>query len=279
MDSYQERQQRQLGLMSTQGLERLRGAGVAIAGLGMGGSIFINLVRLGIGRFHVADPDTFERSNINRQREAKEVTIGQRKDTALIAEARRINPEVQIEAFPDGVQPHNVAQFLTGMDFLVDVVDIYAMPAKLAVNQEAYRRGITTATMASLGYGCSLVVIAADGPSFAELSGMHPDLPPLQNLDRFGRFIAPGVPDYMQAQVTRAMRGEGHIPFVVSGVEAAGALCSAEVARHLLGMGGGVRAPRGVYLDPIAMRLETFTADWRARPSPVPMPATHEVAA
>ena len=269
MDAYRERHQRQVGIMDEAGLERLHGAGVAIAGLGMGGSIFINLVRLGIGRFHVADPDNFERSNANRQREAKETTVGRRKDESLIEEARRINPEVQIKTFPKGVQPENVAEFLTGMDFLVDVVDIWAMPAKLAVNAEARKRGVTTASCATLGYGCSVIVFDHKGPSFAELSGMDPALPPLENLDRFGRFIAPEVPSYMMAQVRKAMARQGHIPFVVSGVEAAGAMCSAEVARHLLGMGGGMVAPKGTYLDPVKVRLDVFEADWRARPSPL----------
>lgn len=278
MDAYRERCQRQIGIMDEAGLERLRKAGVAIAGLGMGGSIFINLVRLGIGRFHVADPDNFERSNANRQREAKEDTIGRRKDESLIAEARRINPEVEIRTFPKGVQPENVSDFLAGMDFLVDVVDIWAMPAKLAVNAEAHRRGITTASCATLGFGCSVVVLEPSGPTFAELSGMDATLDPIVNLDRFGRFIAPEVPAYMKAQVKKAVARQGHIPFVVCGVEAAGAMCSAEVARHLLGMGGGVVAPKGIYLDPMQVRLEVFDADWRARPSPVAEAAVKEPA-
>ena len=269
MDAYRERCQRQLGIMDEAGLEGLRRSGVAVAGLGMGGSIFINLVRLVIGRFHVADPDNFGRSNANRQREAKEDTVGKRKDESLIAEARRINPEVEIRTFPKGVQPENVAQFLEGMDFLVDVVDIWAMPAKLAVNAEAHRRGITTASCATLGFGCSLVIIKPDGPTFAELSGMDPKLDPIENLDRFGRFIAPEVPKYMMAQVKKAAMRQGHIPFVVSGVEMAGAMCSAEVARHLLKMGGGVVAPQGIYVDPIRVRLEVFEASWRARASPI----------
>jgi len=255
--------------MDEAGLARLHGAGVAVAGLGMGGSIFINLVRLGIGRFHVADPDKFERSNANRQREAKEDTRGVRKDDALIAEAKRINPDVEIVPFRNGVQPDNVAQFLDRMDFLIDVVDIWAMPAKLAVNAEAHRRGIPTAGCASMGFGCSVVVIKPDGPSFAELSGMDPKLDPLVNLERFGRFISPEIPPYMMGQVRKAMARQGHIPFVVCGVEAAGALASAEVARHLLGMGGGVFAPKGMYLDPIGNRLEIFEANWQARASPL----------
>jgi molybdopterin/thiamine biosynthesis adenylyltransferase len=269
MDQYQERHQRQLGIMDAAGIEKIRNSGAALAGLGMGGSIFINLVRLGIGRFHVADPDGFERSNANRQRGANEETIGKRKDESLIAEARRINPEVKITTFPKGVQPDNVAQFLDGMDFLVDVIDVFAMPAKLAVNAEAHRRGITTASAACFGFGCSMVVFKKGGPSFAELSGMDTSLAPMENLERFGRFVSPEIPAYMMDQVRKAMSRQGHIPFVVSGVEAAGALVAAEAGRSLLGWGGGVCAPKGVYLDPMTPRLEVFEANWQARPSPL----------
>jgi molybdopterin/thiamine biosynthesis adenylyltransferase len=269
MDQYQDRHQRQLGITDQAGLDKLRKSGAAVAGLGMGGAIFINLVRLGIGRFHVADPDDFERSNANRQRGANETTVGRRKDESLIEEAKRINPEVQIKTFPKGVQPDNAAQFLEGMDFLVDVIDVFAMPAKLAVNAEAHRRGVVTASCASMGYGCSMVVFKPGGPSFAQLTGMDPALPPMENLERFGRFISPEIPAYMMAQVKKAMARQGHIPFVVSGVEAAGALVAAEAGRHITGMGGGVAAPKGVYLDPIATRLEIFEANWQARPSPI----------
>ena len=86
--------------MSEVQLEKVQGTGIAVAGLGMGGAILINLVRLGFKRFNIADPDIYERTNINRQRLAREDTLGRRKDECLIEEARAIFPEAELRAFP-----------------------------------------------------------------------------------------------------------------------------------------------------------------------------------
>ncbi len=78
-DTYRERFLRSIGIFTEEQLYKFKSTKIAIGGLGLGGSIFLNLVRMGFENFHIADPDTFERTNINRQRMAKETTIGMRK--------------------------------------------------------------------------------------------------------------------------------------------------------------------------------------------------------
>jgi tRNA A37 threonylcarbamoyladenosine dehydratase len=59
---------RNIGLLSPGEQERLAAARVAIPGMGgVGGLHLVNLVRTGIGRFHLADFDSFEPVNVNRQ--------------------------------------------------------------------------------------------------------------------------------------------------------------------------------------------------------------------
>ena len=66
--SYQEAFARHLGLFNPEEQKRLRSSRVAIAGMGgVGGIHLITLARLGIGAFHIADPDHFELVNFNRQ--------------------------------------------------------------------------------------------------------------------------------------------------------------------------------------------------------------------
>src|SRR3954470_8124842 len=131
---YRERCLRNIGIMSDSGLQLLKGKSIAIGGLGLGGSIFINLVRTGFERFHIADPDTYDRTNINRQRAARETTIGRRKDECLLEEARQINPDIQVKVFPDGVQTGNVGAFLEGIDWVVDAVDVFALAQKIELH-------------------------------------------------------------------------------------------------------------------------------------------------
>jgi molybdopterin/thiamine biosynthesis adenylyltransferase len=269
MDKPDDRFARNIGIMTEAQLKQIQETPIGIAGLGMGGSIFLNLVRLGFRRFHVADPDKYEITNVNRQRMAKEGTVGARKDESLIAEARAINPEVEVKSFPEGVTVTNASSFVEGMEFIVDVVDVFAASEKLVLHLEARKRGIPCVSCASLGFGALMVVFDPSTPSFAELSGIASELTPRENALRFVDFIAPEVPDSMREQLGRALRGEGHIPFVVSGVEFAGAMAATEIAKHILGVGERVMAPDGLHLDPIRNRYERYKAFWRARHAPV----------
>jgi molybdopterin/thiamine biosynthesis adenylyltransferase len=262
---YRERFLRNIGLMDEEGLERIRSTAIAIGGLGLGGAIFLNLVRLGFTQFHIADPDTYDRTNINRQRLAKENTIGRRKDDCLIEEARAINPDVEIKAFREGVNPGNVEAFLKGVDWVIDVVDVYAMAEKLALNETARRKGLPVASCGSLGFSGSVIVFDSSTPSFAELAGVSLSRPPIESLRNFLQFIAPEVPSYMAEQLYRALDHSTHIPFAVPGVEIAAATAAAQVAQQVLGLGKPVRAPHGIFIDSLSGRSEIFEASYKAR--------------
>jgi hypothetical protein len=97
---YAEFSQRNIGFVSTAEQERLRRAKVLVIGVGgMGGAAVQALVRAGIGQFALADIDTFELSNLNRQVFANLDAIGTDKALATEAAMLRINPEARIERF------------------------------------------------------------------------------------------------------------------------------------------------------------------------------------
>ena len=71
----------------------LRRKRIAIAGLGgVGGAHLLTLARLGVGGFHIADFDTFDLPNINRQSGALMSTLGKNKTEVLAAMAKRRQP-------------------------------------------------------------------------------------------------------------------------------------------------------------------------------------------
>lgn len=267
---YDERFLRNFGIMDAKTQAKIRQTKVAIGGLGLGGSIFIDLVRLGFTRFHIADPDTYERTNVNRQRLARENTVGRRKDDCLIEEARAISPGVEIEVFREGVSLANVDRFLDGVDWVVDVVDVYAMAEKLALNERARAKGLPVASCGSLGFTGSVVIFDQTTPSFAELAGVSLDRPPLESLRNFLQFIAPEIPPYMADQLYRAMDRSTHIPFVVPGVEVAAAVAAAQIAGQVTGLGPRIRAPQGIFMDPLNGRTELYRASYSARVFEVP---------
>jgi molybdopterin/thiamine biosynthesis adenylyltransferase len=249
--------------MTESQLEKIRSTSVAIAGLGLGGSVFINLVRMGFEKFHITDPDVYERTNINRQRLAKETTINRRKDECLLTEAREINPDIQVKMFKEGVNAKNVSQFLDGMDWVVDAVDVFAIPDKLALNDEVHARKLPMITCGAIGFGAAIIKFDQSTASFSELSGMRKEYPYEENILKFIRFLIPEMPGYMQDQMVMAMRRKSHIPFVVPGVEISAALVTTEIAKHILELGKRPVAPWGVYVDPVNLELREFNCTER----------------
>ena len=88
---------RQPGFVTDAEQERLRLAGVFVCGTGgMGGIAAQALVRGGVGRLALADVDTFELSNLNRQIFADTTTIGASKAPVTADRLRRINPDLVV---------------------------------------------------------------------------------------------------------------------------------------------------------------------------------------
>ena len=80
---------RNIGWVTRAEQASLRGKRVAIAGLGgVGGSHLLALARLGVGAFNIADFDTFETANRNRQAGSFESTLDRPKVEVLAAMAR-----------------------------------------------------------------------------------------------------------------------------------------------------------------------------------------------
>jgi molybdopterin/thiamine biosynthesis adenylyltransferase len=284
-DLYHETFIRNIGIFDDAGQRRIGAAKIAIGGLGLGGSIFINLVRLGFQDFHVADPDVYDRTNINRQRLADESTIGIRKDDCLLAAARAINPAVRVTAFPEGVKPDNIDRFLEDREWVVDVVDLFAMSDKLMLNERARAAQLPVASCAAVGFMGVAVIFdnKLTSPSFAELSGISPANTPRENSRRFVRFICPYVPLYMEEQLVRALDpdaagpGPTHIPFVVVGVEMAAAVAATEIVKHVLGMDGGAVAPNGIFMDAMTMHGGFYEASFAARSFPARPITAHDL--
>jgi molybdopterin/thiamine biosynthesis adenylyltransferase len=170
--SYKDAFSRNLGWVTAPEQERLRATTVAIAGLGgVGGTHLLTLVRLGIGRFHVADFDVFDFVNFNRQAGARLGTVGRPKVDVMAEMARDINPEVEIIGFPDGVTRENVGAFFDGVDIYVDGLDFFAFDAREMVFAECARRSLPAVTVAPLGMGAALLNFLPGGMTFEQYFG------------------------------------------------------------------------------------------------------------
>ncbi|MEE9543206.1 MAG: ThiF family adenylyltransferase, partial [Thermodesulfobacteriota bacterium] len=159
MDFYKEAFKRNIGLFTEEEQERLKQSRAAVAGLGgVGGVHLITLARMGIGKFHIADLDTFETANINRQYGAKSDTLGKEKTEVMREAVLSINPEADITSFPQGVTEDNIDGFLEGVDVVLDGIDFFEIDARRLLFNKARERGITTITSGPIGFGATLQV-------------------------------------------------------------------------------------------------------------------------
>src|SRR5438105_1805132 len=105
---YDQAFSRNIGWVTQPEQHSLRGKRVAIAGGGgVGGVHLLTLARLGVSNFHIADFDTFDIVNFNRQVGAMMSTVGQPKADVLARMAKDINPEIDIKIFEEGVNRGN----------------------------------------------------------------------------------------------------------------------------------------------------------------------------
>ena len=156
--SYKEAFSRNIGWLTETEQAFLRTRRIAIAGLGgVGGSHLLTLTRLGIGKFNIADFDTFELANFNRQAGSMMSHIGQRKVDVLANMALDINPTLDIKKFSNGVTPDNLSEFLTDVDVYMDGLDFFAFVIREALFAACAKRGIPAITAAPLGMGAALL--------------------------------------------------------------------------------------------------------------------------
>lgn len=130
-DSPEEQRQRQ---------ERLGDVVVGIAGCGgIGGATAERLVRMGVRNIKVADPDTFDVSNINRQFGASVDSIGRNKAEVVAELVHNTTKDVNIDVFPEGITEEDVDEFFDGCDYVLDKIELYEISARYTLHR-AFRR-------------------------------------------------------------------------------------------------------------------------------------------
>jgi molybdopterin-synthase adenylyltransferase len=130
--SYAEFTTRNIGFITEPQQRRLLAGRVLVIGVGgMGGAAVQALARTGVGGFAIADIDTFEVSNLNRQVFADLDSVNQPKAGSTAARLRRINPDIELEVFgaewPDKLDEllRRYPIVINGMDDIAAGIDLY----------------------------------------------------------------------------------------------------------------------------------------------------------
>ena len=259
--NYDEAFSRNIGWLTRREQDALRHKRVAIAGLGgVGGIHLLTLCRLGIGKFHLADFDTFDLANFNRQAGATVGTLGQNKLDAMIRQARDINPELDITGFADGVTPDNLEAFLDGVDLYVDGLDFFAFEARQQVFAACAAKGIPAVTAAPLGMGAAVLNFLPGSMSFDDYFRLNDGAEAEKPL-RFLMGLAPArlQMGYLVDPSTVDLANRKG-PSTIMACQLCAGVAATEALKILLGRGQVRAAPKGYHFDAY---LNKLALTWR----------------
>lgn len=149
-----ERTKRAEMLLGGEAMKRLRGARVAVVGLGGVGSWCAEaLARSGVGELVLIDSDAVAESNINRQLGALHSTVGRPKAEVLRERLLDIAPDAKIEARCALYSAETRDEVLPGrLDYIADCIDLVSCKVDLIVT--AIERGVNI--VSALGTGNKL---------------------------------------------------------------------------------------------------------------------------
>jgi tRNA A37 threonylcarbamoyladenosine dehydratase len=135
-------------------LNALHGASIVLFGVGGVGSWCAEgLIRSGIGKLTIVDPDVVCPSNINRQLPAMSTTVGRPKVEVLGERLREINPGAEIAALQKTYGWEVRDEFdLGGYDYVIDAIDSLSSKVELIINAKA--AGATL--FSALGAACKV---------------------------------------------------------------------------------------------------------------------------
>ena len=129
-------------LLGGEAMEKIKGATVAVFGVGGVGSYAAEaLVRGGVGAIALFDDDRICLTNLNRQIHATRGTVGKSKVEAMRQRILSINPDCRVEGNECFYTPENADRFdLSAYSYVIDAVD--TVSAKLALIVRAKRGGV-----------------------------------------------------------------------------------------------------------------------------------------
>lgn len=261
--SYETAFSRNLGWVTEAEQHQLRRKRVAIGGLGGAGGIhLVTLARLGIGAFNLADFDTFDVVNFNRQAGATMATVGKSKVEVMAAAALDINPELDLKLFATGIQPDNVRAFFEGVDLYIDGLDYFAFETRQMVYRTLTELKIPAVSVGPLGMGAALINFLPGQMTFEEYFRWEG----VSDFEKGLRFMVGLTPMMMQrtyiADVSRVSLGKRAGPSMGSACQLCAGVAATEALKILLKRGPVYAAPHAVHFDAYRNELVRTWRPW-----------------
>jgi hypothetical protein len=159
------------------------------AGVGLSSQMALQACQIGFRDFILADGDTVEVSNLNRQAFTA-AQIGQNKAEATANLLRSITPQARVEVIPTFLEPSSYRPLLARSTIVVNSID-FDNSTLFALNHDACSLGIPVLLPLNLGWGSAVLVFLPTSPSFESFLGLDAALP---NQNDVGTSAMPTLP-------------------------------------------------------------------------------------
>lgn len=230
--------ERNLGFLSVEEQDTLHGSKIAIAGAGGdGGSLAVQLARLGVGEIRLADPDPFEIENINRQAVCRASSLGLNKAKAVGDYLIEINPSIDIKLYQDGVTTDNVEEFMDGADLVIDETEFTIHSLGVMIARKAREKKIPNLMALNIGFGALVTTYHPEGRTLEKNLGLSETA----SLDEIAGSEVPVskwlpyIPKYGDiAVLEKVASGEKSAPSIAPGVAIAAGIGSTQAILNLL---------------------------------------------
>jgi len=258
---------RNIGFITESEQDKLRKATIGVAGLGgVGGLLAERLIRMGVGRLKITDPEAFEESNLNRQFASSMLNLGQNKTEVVLQNIKDINPQAKISYNDSGIKTENDARaFVSDCDLVIDEMDFTAFRESIILQRAARKRGIYCISVITIGFGALAVVFDPKGLTIEEYNKLPSDVD-LNDREKLKvplEIIAPVLPSYAATFppdiAEEIMDGKRPGPSNSVGAGLASILAANEAVRVILNKDGIVTAPTYTYVDLIDRQLVVGT--------------------
>jgi molybdopterin/thiamine biosynthesis adenylyltransferase len=212
------------------------------------------LARLGVGNLTIADGDTFEIANINRQMEAMTSTVGKSKVEVLTDTLQDINPYIHIRTMGYLTQ-ENVDEFLRDVDIVVDGMDFFEFDIRRTIFNQSRERGLPVITAAPIGFGSSVIVFTKNSMSFDEYFNVSDNTADEDKPLLFGIGLAPSLLQHSYFSPEKIKTSQKQAPSTVLGTLAAADWMGTIIYKMIQGVDVEV-APISFHFDPYVTRMK-----------------------
>lgn len=137
--------------LGIEGQERLLASKVLVVGAGgLGSPVCLYLASAGVGHITIADADTVDLSNLQRQIMHADDRVGMLKVESAQLSMRQINPQVSVKTLPERLVGAGLLQAIQSVDLVLDCCDNFA--TRHAINRACVALKKPLVSGAAIGY-------------------------------------------------------------------------------------------------------------------------------